>query len=75
MHTVTSDYKRREQNGEPHSNPNSVLARYTVYQQLTADYYERQEFTIMMTQRKSEAEIPTASLLRSWPHIHTVALF
>ena len=74
MHTFTSDYKRREQNGESHSNLNSVLARCTVYLQLTPDYYERQEFAIMMIRRKSEAEIPTASPRRSWPHIHTVAL-
>jgi len=74
MHTFTSDYKRREHNGESHSNLNSVLARCTVDQQLTPDYYELREFAIMMTRRKSEAEIPTASPLRSWPHIHTVAL-
>lgn len=74
MHTFTSDYKRREQNGESHSNLNSVLAKCTVYQQLTPDYYELREFAIMMTRRKSEAEIPTASPLRPWPHIHAVAL-
>ena len=49
MPTVTSDYKWTEQNGEPHSNLNLVLARCTVYKQLTPDYNERREFAIMMT--------------------------
>ena len=58
MYTVTSDYKRTEQNGEPHSNPSSVTASYS--KQLASNYYEQQEFTIMMTPNNSEAEVPTA---------------
>ena len=63
MPTVTSDYKWTEQNGEPHSNLNSVLARCTVYKQLTPDYYERREFAIMITLRSSEVKVPSYS----WP--------
>ena len=30
MNTVTSDYKRTEQNEEPHSNPSLVMASYNL---------------------------------------------
>ena len=37
-----------------------VMASYSLaYKQLAPDYDERREFTIMMTPRNSEAELPT----------------
>ena len=42
-----------------------------VYKHLAPDYYEWQEFAIMMT---PEAEILRTYPLCFWPHVHMVAL-
>jgi len=34
LNTVTGNYKRTEQNGEPHSNPSLVLASYSLRSRL-----------------------------------------
>ena len=42
MNVITSDYKRTEQNGDPHSNLSLVMAHYS----LATDYYKQREFAI-----------------------------
>jgi len=75
MKTVTSNYKRTEQNGVSLSNLSLFMASYSLQTTGSQVLYERREFTIMTPQETLKQKyIKHVLHAYYWLHIHTVAL-